>query len=258
VFLYFIPRCNQCSRETIASVGLDAVLDANPLTAKVLANGPDGGPGLLLCDRSYNHVPQMQADRQKWRAAPKRGADRAPFWVGIINDNPPAPTTLARTKQLDGAVVTMHDGSKWTVPRLIEWRDNDGDGLVYDHKLPRILDINDDGQLVPTRIDPAYQAIWDEGWRLHDALTGKAADCGAAVMTVIESHEFACRVLNLNYRVTALEVAMLGLFDDSLPIEVARIAIDDAKFWDALKNQGGRSGEATTDSPSGVERPTQE
>lgn len=256
MFLYYIPKCTQVTRELLATLGLNAVLDPNPRTAKVLANGPDGGPGMLLCDKSYDHIPQMHAGEQTWRPAPKRGAERPPYWIGYHNDAKPTVDTIARGRLLNGAAITLHDGTRWIVPKLVEWRDSDR--VEYETKLPQILDINDDGQLVPSRVDPKYEDIWNDGWRLHDTLVGRAASESFAEMTVTECRDFACRVLGLNYRVSALEVAMLGLLDDQLPIQISRIAIDDEAFWTALKNLNGRSGEPATDSPSGVERPTQE
>jgi hypothetical protein len=59
-------------------------------------------------------------------------------------------------------------------------------------------------------------------------------------MTVAESRRFAVELLAWNYRVTAVEVGMLGLFLESDPIRIVCSAIDTDSFWNALKNVTSR------------------
>lgn len=256
-FLYFLPPSPLPIAERIRDLGLSAVID-KPRLAKVLANGPNGGGGDVVCDASFDHVPQVHMNEQVWRAAPKRGGDQVPYWIGWYKDSRPTPALLAKSRSIDGESIILHDGTKWNVPRLMEWRESDLHTVVFRTKLPQILDINDDGDLVPSRIDPKYEAVWDDGWRAHDALVGQAVDTGRAVMTKAEANDLACRVLNINYRVGPIEVACLGLFDEELAIDVVKIAIQNRQFWDLVKNLSGRLGATTTSSHSGAERPTQE
>lgn len=257
-FLYFIPKLQSIDRAAIESLGLGNRIDKHDVGI-VHANGPSGGPGVVICESSIENSPRVVNGHQVWRAAPKRGAAEAPYWVGYWKDRKPTEQNLRRPKMLGGPSIEMRDGEKWMVPRLVQF--NDGSmtqGITYSVRLPQVLDVDDDGELVTGRIDPRYQDLWDEGWRAHQSLTMQAEAAGVASMTVNESIRFASRLLGWNYRVTAVEIAVLSLFDDALPIQIVCSAIDNEAFWAAVKNQAGRSVVTTTDSLSGVERPPME
>lgn len=259
MFLYFIPQPAQDSRKRIKDLHLDAILGSHPKEGKILGNGPNGGPGTVYCHSSANEVPRIILAEQTWRSAPKSNGDSAPYWIGFWTERKPTPATLAREKQLQGEKIEMKDGTKWVVPKLLEWKEDIERNLaVYSIAVPQILDIDDNWNLVPSRIDPKYETIWNEGWRAHEAYVGQAIETGRAVMTVLEARTLAAQILGVNYRVSPLEIAVLGLFDEDLAIRVVTSAIDSDMFWSAIKNLSGRSDLETTDSDSGAERPTTE
>lgn len=257
-FLYFIPGRQSIDRAAIESLGLGDRIDRHDV-GLIYANGPDGGAGLVICQSSEDNSPRVDMARQVWRAAPKRGADVAPYWIGYWQDRKPCEANLRRPKMLAGQSIELRDGEKWMVPRLVQFNEGTAlHGITYSVRLPQVLDVDDSGELVTGQIDPRYQELWDEGWRAHQSLTMQAEAAGVASMTITESIKFATRLLGWNYRVTPVEIAMLGLFDDALPIQVVCSAIDNDTFWAAVKNQAGRSAVTTTDSHSGVERPKTE
>jgi hypothetical protein len=257
-FLYFIPKLKSMEPDTLSKMGLSDRIDKAQSSA-VIANGPDGGPGMVICDRSCEMPPRIVLDRQTWRPAPKRGADVAPFWIGYWNDKPPTEESLRRPKMLPGEQIELRDSSKWTVPKLVQFDDvSDSTLIQYKVKLPQVLDVDDDGEIVSGKIDPAYQTLWNEGWLAHESLTQQASETGSAVMTIAQSRQFACRLMAVNYRVSAIELTMLSLLDDSSPMQIVLSAIDNAAFWQAIKNRVGRLEQTTTDLPSGAERPQTE
>lgn len=257
-FLYFIPKLQSIDRAAIESLGLADRIDRHEVGI-VHANGPSGGPGVVICESSIENSPRVVHGHQVWRAAPKRGADEAPYWIGYWKDRKPTEQSLRRPKMLAGSAIELRDGEKWMVPRLVQFNEGSPtNGITYTVRLPQVLDVDDEGELVTGRIDPRYQDLWDEGWRAHQSLTMQAEVAGMASMTVNESIRFASKLMAWNYRVTSVEIAMLALFDDSLPIQIVCSAIDNETFWAAVKNQAGRSVATTTDLPSGAVRPTLE
>lgn len=257
-FFYYVPGVMSVDAEAVDRLGLRDRIDKFDVGV-VNANGPDGGHGVIICDRSYDVPPRMSMPFQEWRPAPKRGADVAPYWIGFWKDKRPTEESLRRPKMLAGNSIELRDGATWTVPKLVQFDGKSEATIIqYAVRLPQVLDVDDDGEIVSGKIDPVYQSLWDEGWRAHESLTQQAAESGRAVMTVQEARRFAFRLMGVNYRVSPIEIAILALLDDSLPMAIVCSAIDNETFWAAVKNRVGRLANSTTDSPSGAERPSME
>jgi len=257
-FLYFVPKIQSATDEELRSRRLDKVID-RPEVGVVLANGPGGTAGLVITDRSHDISPRIVLTHQTWRPAPLRGAESPPYYVGYWNEKRPTEESLRRRKGLPGEAIELRDGAKWTVPRLVQFADKSPDvPIQYEVTLPKVLDVNDDGDLIAGAVDPKYAELWDRGWAAHHALMGQATETGQATMTEMEARRLAVDLMAVNYRLTALEIAMLGLFESETPIRVVCSAIDNATFWTAIKNRVGRLDYGTTDSPSGAERPATE
>jgi hypothetical protein len=261
VFLYYFPGQSQ-------SVPADQLIQRYDLDDRirkadvgyVMQNGPDGGHGLVLTDSANEISPRVDLPMQTWRPSPKMGADVAPYWCGYWNERKPTEGTLRRVKTLPGESIELRDGDRWQVPKLIDFLPPEDvtQPIRFEVALPKVLDINDDGDLVSGRIEPKYESLWETGWNFHYSLANQAKETGRAVMTELDARRFAVNLLNVNYRVTSLEIAMLGLFGDGSPVQIVLSAIDNATFWEAVKNRAGRSVSATTDLPSGAERPETE
>ena len=113
VFLYYLPGKSVASIEDIESVGIKDIFykDTPRINSKVLANGPDGGTGLIIAlDAPGRPQVGFFKSRQSWR---KTGD----YWIGYDKEKPPSPTGLHRpiAEMIDGYIVNLK-GFDWIVP----------------------------------------------------------------------------------------------------------------------------------------------
>lgn len=198
------------------------------------SGGPAGAGGSILADQRHTDAARCryEPDGQEWLPTDCPG-----LHVGRWHDLPmPTPEQLAREDQLDGHAVELADGNAWTVPVARGYVEQDGD-LRWYCALPQRLDWRG-GEWHRGEVLPRYAHLWsiserwEERWAAGFAMAVAAAageDGGEAVaveLSLTDAADLAVEVLAVNYRITAAEVSLLGLFADATPAAVLDAVID--------------------------------
>jgi len=241
-FLYYLPGlADSPTTGDLEAFGLGyAFADAKGLTrGGVHANGPDGGQGKLVCDSARLADGQPMGyypDYQAWKQVPSSCVEGKPAWVGFDNRFQPGPADLERRERLDGYMIDMADGRSWCVPiaRRIQ---EEGEG---EPALPRTLELDADGDLVPGEVLPKYHGLWEIAIRYQEHFEKL---CKGESSTFEKPDRAAAEVLGFNYVVGLAEIVMLGLLTHGGP-EAANIlsALIDLPGWFALKKKEAIAG----------------
>lgn len=234
--LYFIPRGWQMPAEELAKTGF-AFADLAGLPGGQCANGPDGGPGVVVALEAgaLNDAPiaAYRPDKQTWVGVnaetpkrqnaemekPKPGPPR--YWIGWETARPPTPADLQHRALRDGHDVRLADGHLWRVPVVRQPLAHFGDAAPG---WPARLSLNGDDRRLARRVDPAYLDAWAMTQRLWNVYIGAATD--AEVCDEVTLFRVAAAALGLNYRVSADEVDALGLFTNENLAEVVHAMLD--------------------------------
>lgn len=215
-FLYFSPTPNA----TTVPLSLAYAYEQGevPATRTVLANGPCGLAGTVF-GRHGGRVGYYE-DSQTWRPIPK-----ANLWIGYETEQPPGPGDLSRPMQLAGHPVRLGDGHEWIVPIARSVVD-DGEAISGAIALPRSRDLDADGDWCYGEVVPQYRQLWTVAEQFADVFY--AADD----KTISEATALTWCVLALraNYRLSAIEAAILKLFDDATYTNVLHALIDVPKL----------------------------
>ena len=219
--LYYLPEL-----ETIgdpAQVGLGYAFEADCTCRRVMANGPDGGPGVVAVDIQRQPKPGYFADQQTWLKIP---GNPAGAWVGRYTDPPPEPKDLARDEQLSGHLVRLADAQKWLVPVARACGEtSDGQPVLY-QAVPTRMALDEEGAWTDGEVIPRFQPLWEIALAWWDRLMAiGAAEDGSEPEETFDFDrraDAAIEVLAVNYRLARAEVALLGLFDG----ETARSVLD--------------------------------
>jgi hypothetical protein len=146
----------------------------------------------------------------------------------MYTDSRPTPDDLARSQAIAGQWVRLDDGHMWLLPMARRWVEID-DRLLWDYNLPRRLTYDDAGQWVPGSVKPRYEQLWN----MAIAYEQTAADAMANATEDIVRFEFpavdelAIGALQINYRVSAIECDMLGIYDDAARNRIISTLLDD-------------------------------
>ena len=214
-FLYFLPQCSRLaiqSREA-AAAGLGHAVSGEGIDCRSTSAGPGGAAGLLL---SFGGVVDLrfEPERQSWRRSP--GAD---WWAGLWNDvPPPGPADLKRPRQYEGETVTMRDGRDWVVPRCYAALPG------RPSSLPKMLDLSEQGTWIG-RVAPEYEKLSADAYRVWESFLGCDAESDQG-LTGEDEVRIAAAALAVNYRLSPLEIAMLGLWSTDEVARVLRSMID--------------------------------
>lgn len=244
-FQYYFPNVRKLSMEQLQQAGLGYVFEREtpaftrtPFTPISVSNGPDGQHGVIvsLSDEHIGYYPKQQT----W----KKEVD-TDYWVGMWNDaaRRPTPESLARENQIAGRWLTLSDGHDWLLPMTRLWVAVDGE-LVYRRTLPTRLTRDEFGNWVPGEVKNQYRELSRLAGEFMDAvISGTVSDFTEFDNLVIEA-------FRTNYRVSAMEIALLELHEDHLRQKVAAILTDMENFNQLLQTL------ATTDN-SGSATPEQ-
>jgi hypothetical protein len=253
VFQYFVEGRKHVNAADLFSLGLSRSL-RKPTARECLANTPSGAPGCVFLESDSGRVPRMDMASQTWVKRP------GGLWVGWDNDAKPTPEQLARESQLPGKAIELADSTTWKVPTLREWRLNDTDSppIVYQIKVPRLLDCNEAGKWVEGDVVAGYREIWDRSAAVFDLMV-----LGSQQKVELDDSDlisFAVDLLAINYRIGSHEVSALGLLTIPLAREVIRSGIDAEGYEMALeshlKNELSRSELTESNAGYGAERLT--
>jgi hypothetical protein len=250
-FLYYLPGLHAASRAEIKAAGLGYAFSRSPATVRV-AGGPDGQGGIVLADEAaLGRGPSYARDGQAWRRIPG-----LPAWVGRGNEDPlPGPADLARDDQLDGHWLTLGDDRAWLCPVARGAIVEDGE-LRWFVRVPRILDVDEEGNWYPARVAPRFARLWQiaERWaETHAGARRESDEAGnvSIVLTVQDAIGFAVESLAANYRLGVAEAGILGLLTKDLAGAVLDNVIDMPGIAEALKKKLDPAGGRTADGPPG-------
>ncbi|TXH40904.1 MAG: hypothetical protein E6Q97_38840 [Desulfurellales bacterium] len=223
MFLYFIPgrttgpevpdKLMQCQFD-----GLD------PIVRPVIANGPGGSAGAILCDKSSADIAGYYPDRQEWAKVNDK------LWIGYEKEQRPTPEGLARSKQLNGHPVVI-GGQVWSVPVARRWAFDTGSPIWYD-TTPKKLHYRDGEWKLADTID-RYARLWQIGEQWFDETCAAAkSETDRKPLLITQAAEMAVEVLSINYRVWHEEIDLLTPLDADTIRGVLNAVIDTQTLTD--------------------------
>lgn len=246
-FVYYIPGQQQANHQVIAERGLAYAL-AGKHSYRGCERGPDGLKGCVVADP--DRVPMAQfgyfKDRQTWRKIP--GSD---CYVGYDPDALPTPEDLLRDDHLvKSHPLELGDGRTWLLPIARSFAEVDGQITPY-AALPVTSDLDAEGNWTSAKVHQRYADLWDTAERYLDhVMAGLAAqdrkpadpqrEATVEVRFDFENlHAAAVQALAANYRVSAIECAVLGLLTVAHCNAILNVLIDLPGFDELLKKSSG-------------------
>lgn len=266
-FLYYIPEQQaQVTLEQLKAGGLEYAFETLP-TASGVQGGPDGGSGVILAQEPFTpaHRIRYLPEQQTWRKLPRIEAcetceGREPCktrelcetcqpWVGMYRDDPPGPQDLARREMLDGYLLELGDGRQWQIPVAREVCEKDG-RFVSESALPRRMELSQAGEFVPGDPLPQFASLSAAAAEYYDAFDRALKEDGGKIRFEFDD-QAAVTVLAANYRISRLEVVMLGLLTYGGPyaVRILSLAIDLPGLAE-LQKKTDSAGSASGDGPS--------
>lgn len=207
MFLYFAPKTSA----TVPPAAIAYAFERQPACRQVIANGPDGGTGMIYGERAERVGYEPTA--QRWQRIP--GTD---CWCGwYTGEALPEPAALIRREQLAGHAITLGGGHSWLVPVARSVVTSDPT-LRWVIQLPQSMELGDDGQWYFGAIVPRYRRLWDIASTWYDqVLRGRISQDEVDVeLTVPEAISMACEVLQSNYRVGPVELSAMGAWESGM------------------------------------------
>jgi hypothetical protein len=243
-FLYFLPGCRpgDVGADVLSRYGISHIVDTPK--GKVHNRGcigPNNIQGVVI-----GAVDRWQAEEVKnseaieWQKFPKTFSQErtAAPWLGWVKAAPlPTPAELARTVQLPGELLTLADSHSWLIPVA-----RDFEGVC---KLPRAFDLDDEtGEWVSTSVRREYAKIWHHANTYHQAMSlayVEAQVTGNQDLSFIipDGEALVVDTLSVNYRVSARELATLGVLVSGMAQDIADILTD--RHGDPIKKKQANS-----------------
>jgi len=231
----------------LQAAGLDYCFsEKTPRTPRyVNANGPDGGDGCVVAQENLMPLAKIiyNGPKQIWRKIPN-----STTWVGMYPDDKPTPHILERESCIEGEIITM-GGAEWLVPiaRGLSIEGESLDELRYVCKLPMVAGLDEEsGDWTRDQVDAAYALLWNaalEYWDVREHNIKEVMDAkevGAdepdedepqkIVFNYQNQNDSALIALATNYRVSKMEVVLLGLFTDDTTARILEVLVD-ADTW---------------------------
>ena len=227
-FNYFLPNRQRVTLDELLELGLGYVFEpeasAQPrslFVPRAITNGPGGQHGLMvsLSDEYCGYF----KDAQIW----KQEID-CEYWVGMWRDpaKRPTPETLQRDNLIYGASLRLDDGHVWDFPMARHYEEFDGE-IIARRVLPARLTRDPSGDWVPGEVKARYRELW----RLATDLMAAVVDGTAGRFSEIDNLIIEC--FKVNYRVSAIELDLLGIHDDLVRVRVPNILLD-MDNWETL------------------------
>lgn len=195
---YFIPdEFGTPDVPALKAMGLGHAFDLT-LASRRVDRGPGGAGGMLVCgaDRQVAYAPEQQT----WRQLPT-----TQVWFGW--DATAGPDFYARDKQLPGELVELSDGHQWLIPTA---RDFSSGGMVC--VLPMAYELQADGKTwASTTVLRRYQRYWDLSLDMATNWAAPSSGKSSKHIGFSDMFELLAEGISINYRLSRLEVGVLGL-----------------------------------------------
>ena len=224
-FLYYLPgRGPDIKLADVRALGLGYAFDAQ-LTPRQCLGGPDNGSGVVIAagDQRVGY----HKHEQDWRQIPHSSA-----WIGYYRDERPTPTDLARPELLDGLWITCDDGSQWLIPKARRWEEFDGECYPV-CGLPQRLSLAADGQWQLGAVKSRYEQLWRWVCAYEQAFAEAVQshhDGDVVRFTFDAINDMAIAALQANYRVSASELDLLGIYDLQIRERIVDALLDVATW----------------------------
>lgn len=247
-FLYYIPRGrSNVTLEQVRTLGLGYAIDTDRgLVRCECANGPDGNGGVVVgfAKAGTEVIVRYKPKEQSWRqlpSPPNAPSGGLPCWVGMYAQQRPEPGGLMRSQPLAGHGVTLGDGADWIVPVARGAIEEDGE-LRWYHALPRVTTLDESGDWIEGDVAVEYAELWSIASRWWDALqnavqTPMGDDTIRVEFDFQGANDAAVRVLQTNYRLGRVEIAMLGLFRTGSAREILNASVDMPTILEHMKRE---------------------
>ena len=257
-FLYFLPVENDAVG-SIDRLGLSYAFEESP-TTRGCRRGPTGQAGTILSTHPLQGGPVgFFPDKQIWQPVAGVFEGGRPA-VGMYTDNVPKPTGLMRREMLRGHDIQLGNGNLWTIPIARGFAEENGDVGWYT-TLPQYRGLDENGKWVQKGVAERYQQLWDVATRFSATMLLGIEEAQDQRETVAEfdfdeENEAAVLALTTNYRISATEIDMLRLLNDTTVTELLLALIDWPTFMDLLKKKERADGSNIGDGVSEGEQIT--
>lgn len=231
-FLYYLSdRGKGVKIADLRAAGVGYAIDEQ-FTARQCLCGPDHNSGAIVSasDQRVGYYP----DQQEWRRI--HGVEA---WVGMYREDRPTPGELARAEQLDGVWIRLDDGQAWLAPKARRWEEFDG-GCYPLCNLPQRLALDVDGQWRVGAVKSRYEQLWRWACAYEQAFAEavqRQPEGGVVRFQFDQINELAVAALQANYRVAAIELDMLGVYDLQARERIIDALLDNATWRDWLKKK---------------------
>ena len=230
-FIYFLETTPQRpGAPTLADLkaaGLGYLIDVVTKVAPTnvaTSNGPGKKPGFLICMPAVGATcfPKYLPEQQTW----EEGPDGA-YWVGFTTADPPTPDDLVRKDRVPGHAIRLLDGKEWIVPvaRSMAGRTT----------LPVQLVLGPDKKSWRPRTQKQYLGLCelaDDCYKLFQSTAdtphpaARYAENGEMGYDFSYGMTFVLAALAVNYKLSSMEVSMLGLLGDDHMQTIMEAVID--------------------------------
>lgn len=250
-FLYFLPRArpSDINQGGLSRWGLSYLVDdltGDPSSEVRLhargCTGIEGVEGMVVGSSANWQVEEVKLhDGIEWRKFPKsfiQGEDDSirPS-LGMVKGQPlPSPADLARAEQIPGKSITLADNRKWLIPNarvITEF----GSAVC---NLKSSFDLDDEtGDWIRGQVLQPYRKIWDHANGYLNSKMEAIANAEPGEMISWEIPDWQAMVvdaLQVNYRVSARELATLGVLVTGLANDIARVLVDE-DGWERIKKK---------------------
>lgn len=215
MFQYLIEgAAGPCPADALKTWGLDYAFDSSP-ARRASIDGPGGQGGLVIGQgESLGYYPEMQV----WRPLPAI-AGQPKRWVGMPKASSMAglQSHLSRSVQLPGHQVPLADGQQWLIPAAKRFN---SDTQRFERAVGSRLRVDDAGEWRIDDVLPQFTKLWEAACDWLDY-----RDDGS--LTISQAADMCVVAIASNYRVSRVEVGMLGLLDDRSTIASVMNAVID-------------------------------